>query len=289
MLVDHSFADRVFFCNSGTEGNEAALKFARARAGALGLKGRDLLAFHGGFHGRTGFALSTTYNPPYREPFQPLVPGVRFAPFNDLAALEAAFTDEVCGVIVEPVQGESGAVPATQEFLAAVRALATTRNAALILDEVQCGMGRSGTVLAQQQYGIRGDMTVMSKALGAGLPIGAVLMTEAVAATIAPGMHGCTFGGNAVCAAAAALFAVTARSAPHTASSPVAQAGLHADAAHAASGPSDDLAPPLAFGHRHRPHRQNGQKCCAQPGQLLDCHPSLSGRWPPPPTLSAAP
>ena len=203
---------RVFFCNSGTEGIDAALKFARARAGVRGLPGRDLLAFHGGFHGRTGFALSATHNPPYRAPFEPLIPGIRFAPFNDIAALEQAIDQNVYGIVVEVVQGENGAVPARPEFLQALRAKAGAVGAALVLDEVQTGMGRTGRLLAQEHSGVRADMTVLSKALGAGLPIGAVLMTEEVATCLSPGMHGCTFGGNPVCSAAAlwALARVTA-------------------------------------------------------------------------------
>jgi len=202
-LVDATGYDRVFFCNSGTEGLDAALKFGRARARALGLPGRGILAFEGGFHGRTGFALSATYNPPYREPFEPLIPGVRFAPYNDVNALNAVLDRDVCVVVVECVQGESGAVPGTRDFLQALRARTTALGAALVLDEVQTGMGRTGRLLAQEHFDIRADLTVMSKALGAGLPIAAVLMTSDVAATLAPGMHGCTFGGNPVCAAAA--------------------------------------------------------------------------------------
>ena len=202
-LVDATGYDRVFFCNSGTEGLDAALKFGRARGKALGLTGRGILAFEGGFHGRTGFALSATYNPPYREPFEPLIPGVRFAPYNDVNALNAVLDRDVCAVVVECVQGENGAVPATRDFLQALRARTTALGAALIVDEVQTGMGRTGRLLAQEHFDVRADLTVMSKALGAGLPIAAVLMTEEMAKTLAPGMHGCTFGGNPVCAAAA--------------------------------------------------------------------------------------
>jgi acetylornithine/N-succinyldiaminopimelate aminotransferase len=194
---------RTFFCNSGTEGIEAALKFARARARAKGLPGRDIVAFKGGFHGRTGFSLSATWTPAYREPFQPLVPGVRFAEFNDVAGLEAVLDENVCAAIVECVQGESGAVPATREFLVALRERTAALRAALVVDEVQTGMGRTGRLLAQDHFGLRGDYTVLSKALGAGMPIAAVLMTVDAAAALAPGMHGCTFGGNPVCAAAA--------------------------------------------------------------------------------------
>src|SRR5215831_8128125 len=202
-LADATGFARVFFCNSGTEGLDAALKFARARARALGRPGRDIVAFQGGFHGRTGFALSATYHPPYREPFEPLIPGVRFAPYNDVSGLNAVLDRDVCAVVVECVQGESGAVPGSRDFLQALRARTAALGAALVIDEVQTGMGRVGRLLAQEQFDIRADLTVMSKALGAGLPIAAVLMTEEVAKTLAPGMHGCTFGGNPVCAAAA--------------------------------------------------------------------------------------
>jgi acetylornithine/succinyldiaminopimelate/putrescine aminotransferase len=185
--------DRVFFCNPGTEGLDAALKFgrARARAGATGPR-------HPGVRGRLPrshrFALSATFNPSYREPFEPLIPGVRFAPFNDVSALNAVLDRDVCVVAVECVQGESGAVPGTRDFLQALRARTTALGAALVIDEVQTGMGRTGRLLAQEHFEIRADITVMSKALGAGLPIAAVLMTEDVAKTLAPGMHGCTFG-----------------------------------------------------------------------------------------------
>ena len=201
-LVDATGFERVFFCNSGTEGLDAALKFARARARALGRPGRSILAFHGGFHGRTGFALSATYHPAYREPFEPLIPGVRFAPFNDVSGLDAVLDADVCAAVVECVQGEAGAVPGTRDFLQALRARTTALGALLVVDEVQTGMGRTGRLLAQEHFGIRGDIVVLSKALGAGLPIAAVLMTEAVAKTLSPGMHGCTFGGNPTCAAA---------------------------------------------------------------------------------------
>jgi len=202
-LTEATGYDRVFFCNSGTEGNDTALKFARARAHRLGLPGRAIVAFKGGFHGRTGFALSATYQPAYREPFEPLIPGVRFADYNDAAGLDAVLDSDVCAVIVECVQGESGAVPGTRDFLQALRARCTALGALLILDEVQTGMGRTGRLLAQEHFDLKADLVVMSKALGAGLPIAAVLMTEEVAKHLSPGMHGCTFGGNPVCAAAA--------------------------------------------------------------------------------------
>jgi predicted acetylornithine/succinylornithine family transaminase len=201
-LVEATGYDRVFFCNSGSEGNDAALKFARAHALARGREGRDLLAFQGGFHGRSGFAVSVTYTPSYREPFAPLIPGVRFAEYNDVAGLASALDERVAAVIVEPVQGETGAVPATREFLTALRERATAVGATVIFDEVQCGMGRSGQLLASEHFGVRADITVLSKALGGGLPLAAVLMTGEVAASLKPGMHGCTFGGGPVTTAA---------------------------------------------------------------------------------------
>jgi predicted acetylornithine/succinylornithine family transaminase len=196
--------ERVFFCNSGTEGVEAALKFARARARQRKLAGTDVLAFRGGFHGRTAFALSATWTPSYREPFQPLMPGMRFADFNRVEALDEVLDGHVAAVIVEPVQGEGGAVPATKEFLRALRARCTALGAALIFDEVQCGMGRCGRLLASEHYDVRADYVVLSKALGGGLPLGAVLMTAEAAGALAPGMHGCTFGGGPAVTAAGA-------------------------------------------------------------------------------------
>ena len=197
--------DRVFFCNSGTEGVEAALKFARARARARGRAAVGaVLAFRGGFHGRTAFALAATWTPAYREPFAPLVPGVRFADFNRLEGLDAVLDAGVETVLVEPVQGEGGAIPATRAFLQALRARCTALGAALVFDEVQCGMGRCGRLLAAEHHGVRADLVVLSKALGGGLPLGAVLMTAEVAGALAPGMHGCTFGGGPVVTAAGA-------------------------------------------------------------------------------------
>ena len=197
--------ERVFFCNSGTEGIEAALKFARAHAIANGRPGRDVVAFRGGFHGRTAWALATTWNPHYREAFEPLVPGVRFADFNRVAGLDAVLDAGVAAVLVEPVQGEGGAIPAERDFLHALRARATALGATLIFDEVQCGMGRCGRLLAAEHYGVRADITVLSKALGGGLPLAAVLMSAEAAHGLAPGQHGCTFGGGPVVTAAGAF------------------------------------------------------------------------------------
>ncbi len=201
-LTELTGYERVFYANSGTEGIEAALKFARARAHALDRPGRDIVAFTGGFHGRTGFALSATWNPPYRAPFEPLIPGVRFAPYNDVAAIADAVEERACAVLVEPIQGEAGAVPATRAFLQALRKRCDEVGALLIFDEVQSGVGRTGRFLAAEHFGVRADITVLSKALGGGFPLAAVLLTAASAATLGPGQHGTTFGGNPVAAAA---------------------------------------------------------------------------------------
>ena len=201
-LCEATGYERVFFCNSGGEGIEAALKFVRVRAAALGLKGRDVVAFRGGFHGRTAYALATTWTPHYREPFEPLVPGVRFADFNRVEALDEVLDEGVAAVIVEPVQGEGGAIPASRDFLHALRARTSALGSALLFDEVQCGMGRCGRLLAAEHYGVRADVTVLSKALGGGLPLAAVLLTAEAARPLASGMHGCTFGGGPVAAAA---------------------------------------------------------------------------------------
>lgn len=200
-LAEHSFADRVFFCNSGTEAVEAALKFARKYARqSFGEHKTRIVAFTDSFHGRTMGALSTTATEKYRAPFAPLVPGVRFAPFNDPLAAEDAITDEVCAVIVEPVQGEGGVHPATVDFLEHVRADCDRTGALLIFDEVQCGLARTGHLWAHQPYGVTPDLMTLAKPLANGLPVGAVLMTEQVADVMGPGDHGSTFAaGPLVC------------------------------------------------------------------------------------------
>jgi acetylornithine/N-succinyldiaminopimelate aminotransferase len=202
-LVERSFADRVFFCNSGTEAVEGALKFARkyARQASNGTQEKiGILAFTGSFHGRTMGALSATATEKYRAPFEPLIPGVRFAPFNDVQAAEAAITEEVCAVIVEPVQGEGGVHLATGEFLACLRSACDRAGALLIFDEVQCGLGRTGHLWAHQACGVTPDLMALAKPLANGLPIGAVLMTQAAADALSPGDHGSTFAaGPLVC------------------------------------------------------------------------------------------
>lgn len=207
-LVANSFADKVFFCNSGAEANEAALKFARKVGKAQGKPTKTkIVAFSGGFHGRTMGSLAVTYKAKYREPFAPLVPGVTFVPFNDLAAARTVIDDETCAVIVEPIQGEGGVNPAAPEFLHGLRAACDAHDALLIFDEVQCGLGRTGQLWAHQQYDVMPDIMTLAKPLAGGLPIGATLVTQAVAAIIKSGDHGSTFAaGPLVCTAANVVF-----------------------------------------------------------------------------------
>jgi len=203
-LKERSFAHRIWFANSGTEANEAAIKFGRLHGRhAGGGRKSALVAFKGGFHGRTLGALAATHHPEYRAPFAPLVPGVRFGRFNDLASARRVMDERVCAVIVEPVQGEGGVVPAEPEFLEGLRALCDEHGALLIFDEVQCGLGRLGFLHAYQAYGVIPDMAVLAKPLGGGLPLGAVLLNEQVAALLRPGQHGSTFaGGPSACTVA---------------------------------------------------------------------------------------
>lgn len=204
-LVDTSFADKVYFCNSGAEANESAIKFARKYARIV--HGRqdkvNVVAFSGGFHGRTMGALAVTLRDKYQKAFEPLMPGVVGAEFNDLVSAENAIDDQTCAVIVEPVQGEGGVRPASAEFLRRLRDLCDRHGALLIFDEVQCGLGRTGTLWAHEQFGVTPDMLTAAKPLAGGLPIGATLVTDAVADVMAPGDHASTFaGGPLVCRAA---------------------------------------------------------------------------------------
>jgi predicted acetylornithine/succinylornithine family transaminase len=202
-LARRSGFDRIFFCNSGAEANEAAIKLARKFAYRNGeTKRRTILSCNGSFHGRTLGALAATANEKYQEGFGPLPGGFRYTPFNDVEALKTAIDDTVAAFIVEPVQGESGVIPATSEFLKAARAICTERGALLIFDEIQCGMGRIGPLFAFQHFGVTPDVVTIAKALANGLPIGAMLLTERVATGLQPGDHGTTFGGSPVpCAA----------------------------------------------------------------------------------------
>jgi acetylornithine/N-succinyldiaminopimelate aminotransferase len=205
-LVSRAGMHGAFFCNSGTEANEAAIKLARKWAYRRGETRRStILACSGSFHGRTLGALAATANARYQEGFGPLPGGFAFVPFNDVAALERAIGDEVAALIVEPVQGESGVHVADAEFLAAARRLCDERGALLIFDEIQCGMGRTGSLFAFEQFGVRPDAVTLAKALANGLPIGALLANERAADGFAPGDHGSTFGGSPIpCAAALA-------------------------------------------------------------------------------------
>jgi acetylornithine/N-succinyldiaminopimelate aminotransferase len=196
-LVENSFADQVFFCNSGTEAVEGALKFARKWAREKRGEGvHEFVAFTGSFHGRTFGALSVTATEKYRRPFEPLVPCVRFVPFNDVLAAQAVIDERTCAVIVEPVQGEGGVHLADAGFLPALRARCDEVGALLIFDEVQCGLGRTGYLWAHQAYGVMPDIMTLAKPLAGGLPMGAMLLTERVAAVIAPGDHGSTFAAS---------------------------------------------------------------------------------------------
>ncbi len=209
-LTEMTGLDRVFFCNSGTEAWEAALKLARAYATLRRSEGHQLgtkiLALEHSFHGRTMGSVSTTHKPNYRKPFEPLLAGVEFVRFDDIADLEAKFSDEVCAVCLEPVQGEGGIRPVSKEFFAAARRLTQQTGALLLADEIQSGLGRTGEWCAYQHYGILPDVTTLAKPLGGGIPIGAMLCTEEAARALSPGMHGTTFGGGPLaCAVAIAV------------------------------------------------------------------------------------
>lgn len=208
LLADSCFADKVFFTNSGTEAVEGAFKFARKVAYEQHLADKTaIVAFRGSFHGRTMGAVAATDREKYRLPFMPVMPGVRFAPYNDLQAAEAAIADDVCAVIVEPIQGEGGINAATPEFLRKLRQLCDQHNTLLIFDEIQAGAGRTGDLWSHQVSGVQPDTMVIAKPLGGGLPIGAILVTDAVASAIHAGDHGSTFaGGPLVCAVALAVF-----------------------------------------------------------------------------------
>lgn len=208
MLVEASFADKVYFCNSGAESVEAAIKFSRKWAKtAYHPEKVEIISFTGAFHGRTMGALALTPRPHYQDPFRPLMPGAKLATFNDLGSAEALMDENTCACIVEPLQGEGGVMPAEPDFLRGLRALCDRRDVLLIFDEVQCGLGRTGYLWAHEPCGVSPDLMTLAKPLGGGLPIGATLMTQAVADAIAPGDHGSTFAANPViCAAAQVVF-----------------------------------------------------------------------------------
>lgn len=197
--------DRVFFTNSGTEAIEGAIKTAKKYAFTRdGHAGHEIIAMNHSFHGRSLGALSVTGNKHYQEPFEPLMPGVKFAEFNNLDSVKALITEKTCAVIFETVQGEGGIYPATMEFIKGVRELCDEHDILLILDEIQCGMGRTGEMFAWQHYGVKPDVMTSAKALGCGVPVGAFLMTEKVAEkSLKPGDHGTTYGGNPLVGAVA--------------------------------------------------------------------------------------
>ena len=203
-LKDVSGMDRVFFTNSGAEAIEGAIKAARKYAYLKdGTTDHEIIAMNHSFHGRTFGALSVTGNPKYREPFEPMIGNVRFADLNDLESVRSQITDKTCAILLEPVQGEGGIVPARPEFLKGVKALCQEKDILLILDEIQCGMGRTGYMFAWQRCGVKPDIMTTAKALGCGVPVGAFLMTEEVARnSLEAGDHGTTYGGNPLACAA---------------------------------------------------------------------------------------
>jgi predicted acetylornithine/succinylornithine family transaminase len=204
-LVAHSFADRVFFCNSGAEANEAAFKFARRYARGIGGAAKhEIVALRGAFHGRLFGALAATDRPSMQEPFEPLMPGVRFIEPGDVAgALAVISRERTAAIIVEPVQGEGGVKPLASEYLRALREIADATDALLIFDEVQCGLGRTGGLFAHEVSGVKPDIMTLAKPLAGGLPRGATLVTDRVAAAVQPGDHATTFGGGPLVAAVA--------------------------------------------------------------------------------------
>ena len=196
--------DRIFFTNSGTEAIEGAMKAAKKYAFSRdGHAGHEIIAMQHSFHGRSLGALSVTGNAHYQEPFEPLIPGIRFAVYNDLDSVKAQVTEKTCAIILETVQGEGGIYPADPRFLQGLRSLCDEKDILLILDEIQCGMGRTGAMFAWQKYGVKPDIMTVAKALGGGVPVGAFLMTQRVAdQSLTPGDHGTTYGGNPLVGAA---------------------------------------------------------------------------------------
>ncbi|HGW8406454.1 TPA: aspartate aminotransferase family protein [Citrobacter freundii] len=203
-LIDATFAERIFFCNSGAEANEAALKLARKYAhDRFGSQKSGIVAFKNAFHGRTLFTVSAGGQPAYSQDFAPLPPDIRHAVYNDLDSASQLIDDTTCAVIVEPVQGEGGVVPAINAFLQGLRELCDRHNALLIFDEVQTGVGRTGELYAYMYYGVTPDLLTTAKALGGGFPIGALLATEHCASVMTVGTHGTTYGGNPLATAVA--------------------------------------------------------------------------------------
>ena len=207
-MVDATFADRAFFCNTGAEANEAAFKLARRYAkDKFGEQKDQIIAFLQGFHGRTFFTVSVGGQSHYSDGFGPRPGAIQHIPYNDVDALKALISDKTCAVVMEPLQGEGGVLPANKEFVKAVRELCNQHNALLIFDEVQTGMGRTGSLFAYMQSGVEPDILTTAKALGGGFPIAAMLTREDIAQVFQPGVHGTTFGGNPLaCAVAETAF-----------------------------------------------------------------------------------
>jgi predicted acetylornithine/succinylornithine family transaminase len=204
LLVKHSCGERAFFCNSGAEANEAAIKLARKYAkGLSGPEKYEIITAWDSFHGRTLATLTATGQTKYQKGFEPLPPGFKYVPFNDLEALSVAIGEHTCAVMLEPVQGEGGVHPARNDYLKGVQDLCRRHDLLLIFDEVQCGLGRTGKLFAYQHYDVKPDIFTMAKALGNGFPIGALVANEKVAAAFSPGDHASTFGGNPLACAAA--------------------------------------------------------------------------------------
>jgi len=204
LLVENSFADRVFFCNSGTESWEASLKFCRKWGSTRFSEPKyEFISMNNSFHGRTYGSISTTGQPKYHKGFEPLLPGVSFADFNDLSSVEELVTDRTCAILVEPIQAEGGIHVATDEFLQGLRSLCDDRELLLVFDEIQVGMGRTGSLWAYQQYSVEPDIMTLAKALGGGLPIGVSLLRQEVADAVEAGDHAATFGANPVVTAVA--------------------------------------------------------------------------------------
>lgn len=207
-ITEATGMDRVFFTNSGTEAIEGALKLAKKYAyNRDGVADHEIIAMEHSFHGRSIGALSVTGNAHYQDPFKPLVSGIRFAKFNDLNSVKELINSKTCAIIMETVQGEGGIYPADPEFIKGVRELCDEHDIVLILDEIQCGMGRTGTMFAFEDYGVKPDIMTMAKALGCGIPVGAFAAVEKVASAMVPGDHGTTYGGNPLaCAAVKEVF-----------------------------------------------------------------------------------
>ncbi len=206
LLVQNSFGDKVFFCNSGAEAVEAAIKLVRKYSREILQQDRyEIITMRGSFHGRTYGAVSATAQEKFHAGFEPMVPGFRYVPFNDMPAVRAAVTDKTCAILVEPVQGEGGVNIPSAGYLRGLRQICDERGLLLILDEIQTGMGRTGTLFAYEREDLTPDVMVLAKGLGNGFPIGALVATDRVAAAFTPGAHGSTFGGNPLaCATAAA-------------------------------------------------------------------------------------